>query len=304
MEDVKKEREKMVWEIVLTIAAVLAVFLIWIMIYDTTHFETTVYKISDERIRGPFRAAVLADLHNQQYGRDNRILLEAVKDGKPDVILIAGDIPTARPGASLEPALHFVEALAKDFPVCYGVGNHEHRLRLYPEDYGDMAKRYESGLAGFGVEEMINTRRNFEELGISVVGSQIGKEYYKRFQKIKMENSYLEQLLGNPERDKYTILLAHNPDYFPQYASWGADLVLAGHVHGGVARIPFWKKGVVSPKFRLFPEYDGGEFREGKSRMILSRGLGSHTIPFRLFNPGDLIFIDFSSGLEEGKGSN
>ena len=100
-------------------------------------------------------------------------------------------------------------------------------------------------------------------------------------------------ILGPCDRENYTVLLAHNPDYFPRYASWGADLVCSGHVHGGVARVPFWGKGMISPSLRLFPRYDGGAFQEGKSTMLLSRGLGAHTIPFRLFNPAELLLVEF-----------
>ena len=49
--------------------------------------------------------------------------------------------------------------------------------------------------------------------------------------------------------------------------------------------------GVLSPALRLFPKYDGGLFQEGGSTMILGRGLGSHTIPIRIFNPGELIVV-------------
>ncbi|MCM1569376.1 MAG: hypothetical protein NC081_08015 [Roseburia sp.] len=108
-----------------------------------------------------------------------------------------------------------------------------------------------------------------------------------------MEADYLPGLLGQPSDGKYTILLAHKPDYFPQYAAWGANLTLAGHVHGGVVRVPFWGKGVLSPDIRLFPEYDGGIFRKGQAVMLVSRGLGYHTIPFRLFNPAELPVLDF-----------
>ena len=114
-----------------------------------------------------------------------------------------------------------------------------------------------------------------------------------------MDPEYLKTLLGQPSEENYTILIAHNPDYFPKYAEWGADLVLAGHVHGGMVRVPFWGKGVVSPNVRLFPKYDGGEFTIGKSRMLLSRGLGMHTIPIRLFNPGEILEVELMP--DEGK---
>ena len=106
-----------------------------------------------------------------------------------------------------------------------------------------------------------------------------------------MEPSYLRKLLGTPDREKFQLLIAHNPVYFDAYADWGADLVVSGHVHGGIMRLPFLG-GVLSPSLTLFPKYDGGMFREHGSTMILSRGLSSHTIPIRIFNPGELIVIE------------
>ena len=88
-------------------------------------------------------------------------------------------------------------------------------------------------------------------------------------------------------------MLAHNPAYFEAYASWGADLTLSGHVHGGIMRLP-WLGGVLSTSLTLFPKYDGGEFRLGEKRMIVSRGLGSHTIPIRIFNPAELVAVELA----------
>ena len=105
-----------------------------------------------------------------------------------------------------------------------------------------------------------------------------------------MTGAYLEKKLGRPDRSRFNILIAHNPSYFPAYAEFGADLVLSGHVHGGIARIPFLG-GVISPALRLFPKYDGGRYREGESVMILGRGLGTHTIPVRFLNPGELVEV-------------
>ena len=55
-------------------------------------------------------------------------------------------------------------------------------------------------------------------------------------------------------------------------------------------RLPYLG-GVLSPNMTLFPKYDGGQFVRGKATMILSRGLGTHTIPVRVFNPGELVVI-------------
>lgn len=100
----------------------------------------------------------------------------------------------------------------------------------------------------------------------------------------------MTQVVSLPAKHKCNILIAHNPDYFEEYAKWGADLVLSGHVHGGIMRIPFLG-GVLAPSYRIFPKYDGGVFKEGKSVMLLGRGLGSHTIQLRFFNPAELYEV-------------
>ena len=271
-------------------------FLLWVALHDTTHFEVTEYVCTDPRIKKNCRAVILSDLHNQQYGRKNALLLKAIRDAKPDLVLIAGDMLTAKPGEDFDVALSLVRELAKDYPVCYGVGNHEYRLSLYRETYGDTAKRFDEALAEYGVRLMRNERKIFEDYGIVVVGSQIHHRFYRRRHASVMKESYLPRIIGAPDPERYTILIAHHPDYFPNYAAWGADLVLSGHFHGGAVRVPFWNKGVLSPNISFFPKYDGGLFEEGKSRMLLSRGLGCHTIPLRLFNPGDLLFVDFEKG--------
>ncbi len=280
-------------DILMAVMSVLILALLWSMLYDSNRFVLKNHKVMDERIKKKCRAVFLTDLHNKCYGRDNERLLAAIDERQPDFIFIAGDILTAHPRASMEPALKFLRELSERYPVYYGNGNHEHRLKLYPETYGDMAKEYGDALGAMGIAPMVNSRVELTEYGIVVCGLELGKEYYRRFGPCKMPSEYLYQCLGKAAEGMYTVLLAHNPDYFPEYASWGADLTLSGHVHGGVARVPFWGKGVLSPTMRLFPKYDGGIFTERGKTMVLSRGLGTHTIPVRAFNPAELWIIDF-----------
>lgn len=287
-------------DVIVSIICVIVIICIWIMLYDSNRFVVRTHVIADERIRRPLRAVVLADLHNKCYGKENIRLLEAVRECTPDCIFIAGDMLTAKPGKSFRTALHVLEELAKEYPIYYGNGNHEHRLKLYPQNYGDMAQRYEAALREAGIERMVNSHVFLQPHGIAVYGSEIDKFYYKRFQVQHMEPDYLEQLLGTPDSGVYNVLIAHNPDYFPYYAEWGADLTVSGHVHGGIVRIPFLGKGVASPNIRLFPRYDGGLFHEKGKTMLLSRGLGMHTIPFRLFNPGEIWVVDFKPADGEG----
>lgn len=274
--------------IIVGIVAVI-VCLLLIMILDSNRFHTVSYELESETVASDFHFLFLSDLHNKSYGKDNEKLLRAIHEIKPDAILIGGDVLNAHPGASVEEALSFLEKLTA-YPLYYANGNHEQRLLLYPEKYGSMGSDYEEGLQKLGISRMINETRVLDRYAVSITGCEVDRQYYKRFHKVPMKKEYLEGLLPEGRQDCFQILLAHNPDYFPAYAAWGADLVLSGHLHGGVIRLPLLG-GVISPRLHLFPRYDGGKFTCGNSTMIVSRGLGMHTIPFRFNNPGELVDI-------------
>lgn len=274
-------------EIVLFIAAV---FFLLVMIRDANRFRIIEYTVASEKIMEDTNMVILSDLHNKSYGKENKRLLQSIDKLQPDSILVAGDILTAKAGQSMKPAIHIMQKLAEKYSVYYGMGNHEYRLRLDTDKYGDMYQRYERAMNEAGIIFMINTRTFLVQSNIEVCGLEIDRGYYKKGRKPRMEHAYVEAKLGKAKKDVFELMIAHNPEYFDCYADWGADLVVSGHVHGGVMNCPFLG-GVISPSFRLFPKYDGGLFKKGKSTMILSRGLGMHTIPIRIFNPGELIMV-------------
>lgn len=277
-------------EIVMAAAALLILFCVGIIIADSNRFHKVSYRIKTDKVKQPFRFVFLSDLHNKSYGKQNERLLQAIDDASPDAVLIGGDILTARPGASLEPAINLTGRLAGKYQLYYANGNHEQRLWLYPQRYGSMAQDYEQVLSDIGVHRLVNESRQDEMHQMQITGCEIEKKYYRRFSKARMDKAYLDTILPQRRPDAFQILLAHNPDYFEAYAAWGADLVLSGHVHGGVVRIP-GLGGVISTDFTLFPHYDGGVFRQGDKTMIVSRGLGAHTIPLRFCNPAELVEV-------------
>jgi len=276
-------------ELVIGILLVILLFFIIVMIVDGNRFVVREYTIESEKIQKEQTLAVLADLHNKTYGKENTKLLAAIERVHPDIVLSAGDMLTAKPGRSFETAASFMEMIAARYPVYYGLGNHEYRMKIYPEDYGDAFYRYMERMKKAGVRVLDNETAEADSR-LCITGVSIDRMYYKRFRKIKMEDEYLKETLGEHKEGVYQILLAHNPEYFEEYAAWGADLVLSGHVHGGIMRLPLLG-GVISPKLVLFPKYDGGRFYEKDSTMILSRGLGMHTLPIRIFNPAELVVI-------------
>lgn len=88
----------------------------------------------------------------------------------------------------------------------------------------------------------------------------------------------------------YKVLLAHNPAYVDAYKEWGADLILCGHLHGGIVRIP-GIGCIITPQFFLFPKYSGELTQEGNQTIVVSRGLGTHTVNLRLFNTAEVISL-------------
>ena len=284
------------FQIIIGILLVLILFFVIVMIIDGNRFIVKEYTVESDKIGKGQTLVVLADLHNKQYGEKNEKLLAAIDRIAPDIVLSAGDILTAKPGKSYEVAASFMEKVAKKYPVYYGLGNHEYRMKIYPEDYSDAFERYIERLKATGIVVLDNEateiwlREEQKHTILRIVGVSIDRKYYKRFKKTKMEASYLKKALGESKENAYQILLAHNPEYFEEYAAWGADMVLSGHVHGGIMKLPIFG-GVISPKLVLFPKYDGGRFENGKATMILSRGLGMHTLPIRIFNPGELVVI-------------
>lgn len=282
--------------IVIIILFAVFLFLAAVMIIDSNRFVIREYTIESKKIKDGLDFVVLADLHNKQYGKENSRLLAAIDKLQPHVVLAAGDILTAKPGKSFEKAADFMEKVAAHYPVYYALGNHEYRMKIYQQEYQDAFFTYKKRLEEAGIvvldneSAMIQIKQNERISNIRVSGLSIERRYYKRFRKINMESAYVEKMIGNASVNAYQILLAHNPEYFKNYADWGADLVLSGHVHGGIMRLPFLG-GVISPKLVLFPKYDGGHFQKHFTHMILSRGLGMHTIPIRIFNPAELVVV-------------
>lgn len=279
------------WQLLAAAAGLICLLFFGVMLYDSNRFVRVDYGLTDSRIKKKTRLVLLTDLHNKQYGTENEKLLRAIREAAPDLIVCAGDLMTSVPDKSMEPACRLIRALAAEYPFYYANGNHEWRIYQLPGKFGRMGERYRSCLEQAGVCLLEDDSVVLSSRGICLYGLDLPELYYRKFKEAPLSVKELEGRLGKPRLDCCNILLAHNPVYFDVYREWGAQLTLAGHVHGGVMRLP-WLGGVLSTAFTLFPKYDGGLFDKEGRRMIVSRGLGSHTIPVRLFNPAELVVID------------
>lgn len=275
--------------------------LLGLEIYRELHyFRVTHYTIESQKFKGFSRdlnLIFLSDLHNRVYGEKNEPLLQAIRNEKPDLILIGGDMLVGKEDASYDIALDFTSQLPEIAPVLYATGNHEQRMREKPEIYQAAYADYRQQLKDRGVLFLENGSCRIEAgtVLLEISGVELPSASYKKLKKLPIRASDIAEYLHKDsvsvtEDSVYRILLAHNPAYMNAYKGWGADLILSGHLHGGVMRLP-GIGGVITPQAFLFPKYSGEMTKEGEQTIIVSRGLGTHTINIRLFNQPEVVSI-------------
>lgn len=258
--------------------------------YEVSRYEVTVPGFKPG---AGLRLALIADLHNNVRPG----LTEKVAEAAPDAVVIAGDMVNGPVKSSLPRfgrAYGLVKDLAELFPVYYSPGNHEARWKRAEAGSDSLYAAYRRGLEAKGVVFLDNETIPLDcEAGrIVLAGLDLPKRFYPyrpgRFDGPTAEE--MREMLGEKPED-FTVLLAHSPLYFDSYAAWGADLVLSGHVHGGMLRLP-GLGGVFGPGFNLFPPYTKGLYEKDGRSMLVSAGVGTHSIPIRVNDPRQIILAD------------
>ena len=257
-------------------------------------FQVKTYEIPSVKIgkkEQGFLAAFLTDLHLAQIGPHNDRLYTAICQLNPDVVLVGGDMIIAKESCDTVIAESLLFRLAERFPVYYANGNHEQRRKERKELYGEQFFEYKKRLTDHGIIFLENQRSNFMVRGVETViyGLELPLDFYGRFCKKTLDESEVTARIGTPDPSKVNILLAHNPQFRTTYLNWGADLILSGHIHGGIVRLG--NRAVVSPQGKLFPSYGYGIYTENERYHIVSGGLGEHTIPLRIWNPRELVAV-------------
>ena len=234
----------------------------------------------------------LSDLHGKRYGTGNQELIRAVKHEKPDYILVGGDLVTRSNPKTDAIALELIRQLVKICPVYLANGNHEQKMRICTEEYGDRYEKYMAAVqeAGVHVLESASEEVSMKGVPVQISGLELPVKCYARFFAQKLQIQDVRDAIGEPKEGCYQILLAHTPVFMPVYQQWGADMTLSGHLHGGIIGLP-GIGGLITPQAVLFPKYAGGIYREGKHVGIVSRGLGTHTVNLRFCNPAELVSV-------------
>jgi len=259
-----------------------------IFIDSNTRLVTTEYLLEYENLPTAFdgyRIVLLADLHGVEHGKDNERLVERIRDADPDIITIAGDlIDRYQPGHPVERQIEIAQTLVKQLtriaPVFYVTGNHE----------------WDSGmvrpLLAMLEENEVNVLRNRNQQltsgghSITIVGVDDPNGPADMIKPRELIDIVREQ--KNPE---FLIVMSHRNQYLQLYSDLGIDLVLSGHAHGGMVRLPF-TDGLVGPQHELFPTYTSGVYTRGNTNLVVSRGLGNHFGWTRFLNNPQVIVVE------------
>ncbi len=250
------------------------------MIMSHFKLDITRFNIKNKKIDKNIKIIFLSDLHNRNLANK---LKNIINDENPDIIIMGGDMINE----SLNQSNNFIKLykLLENNKIYYTFGNHEDKL------YYDELEKYTKIISKSNIN-ILNNKSEKLSKNIILYGLKSEDEQYLHFGKLFLNKKYIESKIGKFDKNKFNILIAHNPLEFDSYVDTQADLVLSGHVHGGLIRLPLIG-ALLSPDYTFFPKYSSGIYKKNNTEMIVSRGLGfSRRLPFRVFNNAEVVIIN------------
>ena len=222
------------------------------------------------------KIAHISDVHLPKNASTVECIVNKVKQEKPDVIVMTGDIIDGSADlktCGLDKLCKGLSEIAKTYAV---IGNHEFNSGHVPEWTNILT---DNNIKVIDEKIEIYTKNN---KSIAIAGLKDGTDYEpKDFKTAKAIKTMP------------LILLAHRPKLLAGYSNnINPSIVFSGHAHGGQFRIPIINKGIIAPNQGLFPKYTSGLYIYNNTKMIVSRGLGNSIIPIRLNNRPHLPIIE------------
>jgi len=224
-----------------------------------------------------YRIALISDLHGWSFGNENERLIEKIRAAKPDLIAITGDM-VSKPD-DFEAVENLMDGLYGLAPMYYVNGNHEWGAGLTLKMRQLMEARGVICLSN----EFVTLNRESEHILICGVEDRNG-----RADMIKPPE--LAEELRQQYPEDFVLWLQHRNDSLIYYPELPVELVLSGHAHGGIVRLPFIG-GVLDVRGKLGAEYEKGIYNEGGLTQLVSAGLGNSVFIPRFLNRPELPII-------------
>jgi len=231
-----------------------------------------------------YKIMMVSDLHDAPF---SEMIIGHIKAQKPDIVVFTGDMAQL-PDHSIQEATKIGKAI-RDIPMYAVTGNHETQGGAYDEII--------STLWGVDIIPLDNDSVCLEKGNdtILLLGIKDPKSDEVTEEKLKKIRKQIESEF--PDGPCFSILLSHRADLYPEIKDTSADLILSGHMHGGIVRLPFIG-GIIGKNAEnsLLPAYEYGVIKEGdSSTMIVSGGCDKNPKKKRYLNPPEVLLITLKS---------
>lgn len=230
------------------------------------------YKIHDEALKG-IKIVFVGDFHIKPK-TDERLkrVVELINEQNPDIVLSVGDFVNGHTPEMTMPIEDITAKLKTVKPEIITVlGNHD-----YWVDRVNIPKRLKES----GIKILSNSN-----IKINIKGKDL---YIAGVEDLYTGNPKVYEALDNTKNP--VILLTHSPDVFVDLPK-RVNLTLAGHVHGGQVRIPFIGAIIVPSEYGN--RFSQGLIEENGKKMIVTRGIGTSTLPVRFNCIPEIVVIEF-----------
>ena len=227
----------------------------------------TVKRYKTDRLDGK-KIVFVSDFHIGKFDIFRlRRIVNKINKLNPDLVLSGGDFIKGHSGRHSMPVEKIAEELKKiKTPIITVLGNHDISFDKYS---------VKNAMEKAGIVVLDNSSTKFEGLTVSGVGNK------------KVDPSQITLVL---EREESTnILISHTPDVYYDVKE-DVDLILAGHVHGGQVRVPFFGALICPSKYGT--KFSCGDFRETQNRMIVTKGLGTSILNVRFCDIPEIVVIE------------
>ena len=291
-----------------------SILLITISNWERNKLNVTCYEIHSPLLKKEHNFVFLSDLHEKEFGRNNSELLEKIDELDPEFILIGGDLITVKKvhdarryvdRDEIDVSIKLLDNLKKKYTVYYAMGNHESRL-FDKAGFNDCQNtvKYDKYIQDITKDKALRYKRALQDVilldddvasfdDFDITGLTLSPEFYKSLlfkKKKKLEEEQIQSKVGKTVHGRFHIMMLHSPLYYKEAIDHGIDLVLSGHFHGGSIRLPFLG-ALMTPQFQFLVKECAGKFMYKQGTLIVSRGLGTHSINIRINDLPEISFI-------------
>ena len=258
------------------ILVALTVFLlVWCFNIEPSMLTVREYRIKDSELAG-LKIVYAADFH---IGRKHTARLVKIVDlinaQGADLVLLGGDFVKGHKEKStlpIEIIAHELSHINSDYPVCTVLGNHD------------------MWVGGAKIQKVLE-KNGIKVLRNSNVSVTVGDKKIYIAGVEDMTTGYPDLAKAFAEVQKPVILLSHQPDIFPK--AWEeANIILAGHTHGGQVVLPGYGALLVPSAYGQ--KFRAGYIEEDNKKMIVTKGLGTSILPVRFNCKPEINVIVFS----------